>query len=400
MLFSLGLLFLVGLSMASLCEKIKCPRIIGMLICGVVLGPYVLDLFDPQLLNISTELRQIALVIILLRAGLSLDISQLKEVGVSALLMGFLPASFEIVAYYFFAPIILGITHVEALVMGAVLSAVSPAVVLPRMLNLIEQGYGTKKRIPHILLTGASLDDIFVIVLFSTFTAMASGSAVSVFSLLDVPISIITGIALGASIGIGLGYLLEKAHAKHKTVRNSKKILIILGLAFLLLSLEKILPFPFSGLLSVVSMALAYKNKTILSVSQRLAQKFNKLWIAAEIILFVLVGATVNISYAFQAGFSAILMIVVGLCIRAIGVLLSLIGTPLNAKEKLFCVIAYLPKATVQAAIGSVPLAMGLPCGELVLTVAVLSILLTAPLGAVGIDYSYKKILEKETIIK
>lgn len=401
MLTSLAYIFLVGLSMAAICQKLKLPRIIGMLITGIVLGPYVLDLLDPSILSISAELRQMALIIILLKAGLSLNLSDLKKVGRPAIMMSFVPASFEILAFFIFAPYLLGVTRIEAAVMGAVLGAVSPAVVVPRMVQLIESKYGTEKSIPQMIMAGASCDDIYVIVLFSTFVSMAQGGKAQIMDFINIPVSIILGILLGAIAGFLLSSFFETAYAHKHCVRNSVKIIIILGVSFLLMAIETWAEgyVSISGLLAVMSMACVLKLKSVAFVSKRLSEKLGKLWIAAEVILFVLVGAAVDIRYTMKAGLAAVGMIFIALAFRAIGVSICLIKTNLTAKERLFCVIAYMPKATVQAAIGSVPLAMGLPCGQIVLSVAVLAIIITAPLGAIGIDYSYKKLLSKETAI-
>lgn len=395
MLTSLALIFLVGLSTAGICQKLKMPRIIGMLITGVVLGPYVLDLLDSSILGISSELRQMALVIILIKAGLSLDLKDLKRVGRPAIMLSFIPAYCEIVAYTIFAPMIFGITLIEGAVMGAVLSAVSPAIVVPRMVNLMEKGIGTKKGIPQMILAGASMDDIFVIVLFTTFVSMAQGNGVNLISFANIPVSIVLGILLGAVAGLALSWFFETNYAHKHLVRNSVKVIIILGTAFLLLTIETALKgtVPVSGLLAVVSMSLVIVIRSVKEVTARLQEKFGKLWIAAEVILFVLVGAAVDIRYTLRAGLGALAMIFIALSIRALGVLLCTIKTPLNKKERLFCVLSYMPKATVQAAIGSVPLAMGLSCGNLVLSVAVLAIVITAPLGAFGIDIGYKRLL-------
>ena len=398
MLTSLALIFLVGLAMASICKIIKLPRIIGMLITGLVIGPYVLDLLDPSILGISSELRQMALIIILIKAGLALNISDLKKIGRPAILMSFLPAVFEIAAFAAFAPPILGVDRLEAAIIGAVLGAVSPAVVVPKMVSLIEERYGTDKNIPQLILAGASLDDVFVIVLFSTFISMAQGGTAKMMDFVNIPVSIILGILLGAAVGWALALFFEKAYALGHCIRNSMKVIIMLGVAFLLMAVETWLEgaVSISGLLAVMSMACVLQTKSEKSVSKRLSEKFGKLWLAAEVILFVLVGAAVDIRYTIGAGIAVTAMIFVALIFRSVGVWLCLIGTPLNKKEKLFCVIAYLPKATVQAAIGSVPLSLGLPCGNMVLSVAVLSIILTAPLGALGMDATYKKLLKKE----
>ena len=395
MLTSLALIFLVGLCMAAICQKLKLPRIIGMLVTGMVLGPYVLDFLDSSILSISAELRKMALIIILLKAGLSLNLNDLKKVGRPAVLLAFVPASFEIVGYVLFAPAFLGISRIDAAVMGAVLAAVSPAVVVPRMVQLMEEKYGTKQSIPQMIMAGASCDDIFVIVLFTTFLGMAQGAKVSLLRFVNVPVSIFLGILLGAVIGYVLYRFFETSYQHQNYVRNSTKVILVLGVSFLLTAVEGWLDgkVAVSGLLAVVSMACVLKAKCIPAVSKRLSEKFGKLWIAAEVILFVLVGAAVDIRYTMQAGIAAVLMIFVGLMFRAVGVSLCMLGTKLNKKERLFCVIAYLPKATVQAAIGSVPLAMGLPCGQIVLSVAVLAILITAPLGAAGMDLTYDKLL-------
>lgn len=398
MLTSLAFIFLVGLSMAAICQKLKLPRIIGMLITGIVLGPYVLDLLDPTILSISSELRQMALIIILLKAGLSLDIADLKKVGRPAIMMSCVPASFEILAFFLFAPYLLNISQIEAAVMGAVLAAVSPAVVVPKMVQLMDSKYGTGKKIPQLIMAGASCDDIFVIVLFTTFVSMAQGGHVNIMDFANIPISIVLGMALGGLVGYVLALFFETAYAHKHYVRNSMKVIIILGVSFLLMAIETWLKgvLSVSGLLAVVSMACVLKVKSVTFVSKRLSEKLGKLWIAAEVILFVLVGAAVDIRYTMEAGLAAVVMIFIALAFRGIGVLVCLIKTTLTWKERLFCVIAYLPKATVQAAIGSVPLAMGLSCGKIVLSVAVLAILITAPLGAIGMDLTYKKLLTRE----
>lgn len=395
MLTSLAFIFLVGLAAAAICQQLKLPRIIGMLITGIILGPYVLDLLDPSILSISSELRQMALIIILLKAGLSLDLSDLKKVGRPAVLMSFVPASFEILAFFLFAPHILGIKPIEAAVMGAVLAAVSPAIVVPRMVRLMVQNYGTNKSIPQLILAGASCDDIFVIVLFSTFSNITQGGNAHLMDFVNIPVSILFGIVLGGITGYLLSLFFETAHAHKHCVRNSMKVIIVLGISFLLMAIETWMKdiVSISGLLAVVSMACLLKIKSTTFVSKRLSDKFGKLWLAAEVILFVLVGAAVDIRYTLNAGGAAILMILVALLFRSVGVAICLIRTRLTKKERFFCILSYLPKATVQAAIGSVPLAMGLPCGQIVLSVAVLGILITAPLGAILIDGTYKKLL-------
>lgn len=398
MLTSLALIFLTGLLMAALCQQIRLPRIIGMLATGIVLGPFVLNLLDPLILSISADLRKMALIIILLKAGLSLNLSDLKKVGRPAVMMAFVPASFEILAFVLFAPALLPVNRMEAAVMGAVLAAVSPAVVVPRMVQLMESKYGTEKSIPQMILAGASCDDIFVIVVFTTFVSMAQGGQARVTDFLNIPVSILLGILLGAAAGWLLALFFETAYARKHYVRNSMKVIIVLGISFLLVAAEEWLEgiISVSGLLAVTSMACVLKMKSTAFVSKRLSEKFGKLWLAAEVLLFVLVGAAVDIRYTLEAGLAAGLMIALTLVFRSVGVALCMAGTSLNQKERLFCVIAYLPKATVQAAIGSVPLSLGLPCGKIVLSVAVLAILITAPLGALGMDGTYRLLLKKE----
>lgn len=398
MLLSLAIIFLAGLFAAAVFDRIGLPRIIGMLGVGIVVSPYVLGLLDDSILGISSELRQIALIIILIKAGLSLDLSDLKKVGRPAVMMSFVPACCEIVGYVAFAPLLLGVNRIEAAVMGAVLSAVSPAVVVPRMVRLIEEKYGTDKSIPQMILAGASCDDIFVIILFSTFVTMAQGGTVHAADFLNIPISIVLGVIMGALVGMAVYFLFESSYKHNRKIRSSTKVIIMLGTAFLLMSIETLAkPYvAISGLLAVVAMACMIKLKSEKRVTARLSEKFGKLWIAAEVVLFVLVGAAVDVRYTLTAGISAVLMIFAALAFRAVGVFICMLGAKLSAKERLFCVIAYLPKATVQAAIGSVPLSLGLPCGKIVLSVAVLAILITAPLGAIGIDRSYKHLLSAE----
>ena len=398
MLTSLSFIFLVGLAIGAICQKLNLPRIIGMLATGIVLGPYVLDLLDPSILSISSDLRKMALIIILLKAGLSLNLEDLKKVGRPAIMMAFVPATFELIGYLVFAPVILGITRVEAAVMGSVLAAVSPAVVVPRMVQLMENKYGTEKAIPQMIMAGASCDDIFVIVLFTTFLSMAQGGSADIKAFVNIPISIILGIILGAIVGYLLYLFFETAYAKKHYVRNSMKVIIVLGFSFLLIAIEGWLEgkIAVSGLLAVVSMACVLKMKCTSFVSKRLSEKFGKLWLAAEVILFVLVGAAVDIRYTLDAGLAAVAMIFAALIFRSFGVWLCTVKTSLTLKERAFCVIAYLPKATVQAAIGSVPFAAGLPCGKIVLSVAVMAIIITAPLGAFGMDLTYKKFLTRE----
>ena len=398
MLTSLAFIFLMGLAAAALCQKLKLPRIIGMLFVGILLGPYALNLLDDSILSISPDLRQMALVIILIKAGLSLNLADLRRVGRPAVLMSCLPATFEIIGYTLLSPLIFGVTWVEGAVMGAVLGAVSPAVVVPRMISLMEGGWGTKKSIPQMILAGASMDDVYVIVLFSTFAGMAQGGSPSLKSFLTIPISILLGLAVGSGAGVLLAQFFEISYTHKNHIRNSTKVIIMLGLSFLLLAVEDWLEgiVPFSGILAVTALACGVHLKAPKPVSDRLSQKFGKLWLAAEVILFVLVGAAVDIRYTLEAGAGAVAIIFAALAIRALGVTLATAGTALNQKERLFCVIAYLSKATVQAAMGSVPLAMGLGCGKLVLSVAVLAILITAPLGAFGMDTTYRRLLGQE----
>lgn len=394
MLTSLAFIFIVGLAMASICAKLKLPRIIGMLLTGIILGPYVLNLLDPNILAISADLRQMALVIILLKAGLSLDLNDLKKVGRPALMMAFVPATFEIIGYIIVAPILLNISILEAALIGSILAAVSPAVVVPRMVRLMDEGYGTNKSIPQMIMSGASCDDIFVIVLFSTFLTMNQGQGANLTSFINIPVSIISGIIIGILVGYILSSFFEYNYEHGHLIRNSMKIIIILAISFFLLALEDLITT--SGLLAIVAMACTIKIRSLPIISQRLAAKFGKLWLAAEVLLFVLVGAAVDIRYTMKAGIVAIFVILLALMFRSIGVAICMIKTPLNKKERIFCILAYLPKATVQAAIGSVPLAAGVACGQLALSVAVLGILITAPLGAIAIDATFKRLLIKK----
>lgn len=393
MLASFAFIFIFGLEFAQIASKLKLPRIVGMIAAGILIGPFALDLIDGSVLGISADLRKIALVVILLRAGLSLDPADLKKVGRPALLMSFVPASFEILGYCLVAPRVFGISLIDAAVMGAVLSAVSPAVVVPRMISLTERGLGTEKGIPQLIMAGASCDDVFVIVLFTSFTDIARIGRTRITDLCGIPVSIVLGMVIGAVVGLAAAYGFEWLHSRQKTVRNSLKVIILLALALLLASVEKVMVLPVSGLLAVICMACALNKKAPECVTKRLSEKFGKIWLAAEVLLFVLLGASVDVSYTLKAGLGAVGVIFAALIFRAVGVLVCLIGTELNFKERLFCVISYIPKATVQAAIGSIPLAMGLDCGEVVLSVAVVGILLTAPLGAAGIDLLSEKLL-------
>ncbi|WP_419749198.1 cation:proton antiporter [Terrisporobacter petrolearius] len=389
MLTSLAIIFLLGLLMGSIFNKLKLPSLMGMIFTGILLSPYAFNLLDDKILSISPDLRQLALVIILTRAGLSLDVKDLKKVGRPAVLMCFVPACFEILAVVMIAPKLLGVTVLEAAIMGAVVAAVSPAIIVPRMINLIEQKIGKENSIPQLIMAGASVDDIFVIVLFTAFTDLAKGGDMSLSSFAQIPISIIMGVLVGVLMATVLIKIFKKVH-----LRDSIKVIIILSVSFLLIELQNSLEsiIPMSGLLAIMSMGILIKAKYEM-LAVRLSNKYNKLWLAAEIVLFVLVGATVNVQYAITAGMPVVIVILFALMIRMIGVFVCLIKTKLSKKERLFCMIAYTPKATVQAAIGGMPLAMGLSCGNIVLTVAVLAILITAPFGAIGIDSTYKKLL-------
>ena len=388
MLFSLALILICGFLLSGIMEKLKLPGLLGMLLTGIILGPYVFNLISPEILNISADLREIALIVILTRAGLAIDIKDLKKVGRPAVLMCFVPATFELIAVTVLAPKFFLVSYIEAAIMGAVLAAVSPAVVVPRMLNLMKGGYGISKGIPGLIMAGASVDDIYVIVLFTSFIEMWKGSGFDLINLADIPISSILGLGVGICAGLVLIQIFKKIH-----MRDTVKILIIFSASFLFVSLEAVIKM--SGLLAVMALGgtILKQNK---SLAQRLSTKFSKIWVGAEILLFVIVGAAVNISYLKNAGFMAVLMILFALIFRVCGVFVSLIKTELTLKEKLFCAIAYLPKATVQAAIGSIPIAAGSAAGDTILTVAVLAIVITAPLGALGIDSTYKKLLSDE----
>lgn len=391
MLLSIALILLVGMSMGWLCRKMKLPGLLGMLATGIVLGPYVLDLLDPSILGISAELRKIALIIILTRAGLGLDLSGLKKIGRPAVLMCFVPASFELFGMLLLAPKLMGLSILEAAVMGAVLAAVSPAVVVPRMVKLMDEGYGVKEGIPQLILAGASVDDVYVIVLFSTFTGMMQGTGASAIRFINIPVSILLGIAIGLGIGVLLACFFQKIH-----MRDTSKVLIILSISFLLVVLEDYLAIPltFSALIAVMFIGIGLQRKREV-VAKRLSAKYGKLWVAAEVFLFVLVGATVNIGYIGKVGIKALIVIAGALVFRMFGVLVCLLGTEIKGKERMFTMLAYTPKATVQAAIGGIPLSLGFACGESVLAVSVLAIVLTAPLGAFAIDLTYKKFLKK-----
>ena len=391
MLLSISLILIVGMSMGWLCQKLKLPSLLGMLVTGIVLGPYVLNLLDENILGISAELRKIALIIILTRAGLGLDLSGLKKIGRPAVLMCFVPASFEVIGMILLAPKLMGLSVLEAAIMGAVLAAVSPAVVVPRMVKLLDEGYGVKEGIPQLILAGASVDDVYVIVLFSTFVGMMQGEGASVIDFINIPVSIFLGIAIGLLFGTLLAYYFKKVH-----IRDTSKVLIILSISFLLVVIEDNLTtsITFSALIAIMFIGIGLQRKRE-EIAKRISVKYGKLWVAAEVFLFVLVGATVNIGYLGKVGMKALVVIIGALALRMFGVFVCLLGTSLKRKERLFAMMAYTPKATVQAAIGGIPLSLGFACGDTVLTVAVLAIVLTAPLGAFAIDLSYKKLLNK-----
>ncbi|NLA52881.1 MAG: sodium:proton antiporter [Clostridiales bacterium] len=392
MLLSLALIFLIGMALGKVFEKFKLPTLLGMLLTGIILGPYALNLLDPAILDISADLRQIALIIILTRAGLNLDIKDLKKVGRPAILMCFVPACFEIIGMLLLAPKLLNISLLEAAIMGSVVAAVSPAIIVPRMLKLMESGYGRNKSIPQMIMAGASVDDVFVIVLFAAFTGLAQGGTITPAHFLNIPAAIILGLSGGVTAGLILSWLFTRFH-----IRDTGKVIIILSVSFLFVTLEYAISdiIGFSGLLAVMALGASIaKNKY--EVSRRLSGKFSKLWVAAEVFLFVLVGATVDIGYALDAGASVMILILAVLLLLMLGVFICLIRTRLIRKERVFTAFAYIPKATVQAAIGGIPLAMGLSCGNIVLTAAVLSIIITAPMGAALIDGTYKKLLTRD----
>ena len=391
MLTSIAIILLLGLVVGWLFSKMKLPSLLGMIIVGIVLSPHCLNMVDDSILAISGDLRQIALVIILTRAGLSLNLLDLKKVGRPAILMCFVPACIEMIGTIIVAPILLGVSVLEAAIIGSVIAAVSPAVIVPRMIKLIDEGYGKENSIPQLILAGASVDDVFVIVIFTALTTLASTGEISVTSFMEIPISILLGILLGGIVGLILVWFFKQYH-----MRDSVKVLIILSVSFLLLELQNRLEdiVSVSGLLAIMSMGITIKQRYDV-LAKRLSVKYNKLWLGAEIFLFVLVGIAVDLEYALKAGVVVILLVIAAIIFRMLGVSLSLVKTKLSRKERFFCAIAYTPKATVQAAIGTIPMAMGLECGEIVLTVAVVSILLTAPFGAICVDNLYKKLLSK-----
>jgi len=392
MLLSLSLILIIGFSLSGILNKFKIPGLIGLIFTGILLGPQGLDLISKDILNISKDLREIALIVILLRAGLTLDLRDLKKVGRPAVLMSFVPATFEILAIFLIAPPLLGITYLEALILGAVLSAVSPAVVVPRMIHLMESGYGRKKRIPQLILAGASVDDIYVIVLFTAFLGIYGGNQLNAGVILSVPVSVLSGLVLGIITGVVMVKVFKSLH-----IRDTIKVLIILSVSFLFMSFQDLIApyFPLSGLLAVMAFGGSIL-KGYEMLAKRIIGKFSKIWVGAEILLFVLVGAAVEIQALKGVGLKSVLLIVFALLFRMIGVFISLIKTNLNKKERLFTAVAYLPKATVQAAIGTIPLTQGVAAGSTILSMAVLAIIMTAPLGALGMDRLHKKLLTRD----
>ncbi|MBA4688198.1 MAG: cation:proton antiporter [Candidatus Galacturonibacter soehngenii] len=392
MLSSLAIIFLLGLLLGAIFNKLKLPSLLGMIITGIIISPFALNLIDQSILMIAADLRRIALVIILTRAGLTLDITDLKRVGRPAILMCFVPACFEIAGVIVIGTKVLSMSVLDAAIMGSVIAAVSPAVVVPRMIQLIEKGYGKKHSVPQLIMAGASVDDVFVIVIFTALTSLATGKEVSAMNFIQIPISIFVGICAGIVAGLLLVKFFKFIH-----IRDSVKVIIILSVSFLLLECETRLEgvVPMSGLLAIMSMGITiYQSYRVLA--KRLSSKYNKLWVAAEILLFVLVGATLDLNYAMKSGMFAVIVVIGALILRMLGVFVCLIKTSLKMKERVFCMVAYTPKATVQAAIGGIPLALGLACGQQVLTVAVVSILITAPFGAIFMDKNYKRLLEKD----
>lgn len=392
MLVSLSLMLLLGFGLSGIFKMLNLPGLIGMILAGIILGPFSLNLISPSLLTIAAELRQIALIVILLRAGLSLDLKDLAKVGRPAFLMSFLPALFEMGMIILIAPMLLDITILDAAILGAVLAAVSPAVVVPRMLHLMEEGYGHKNKIPQLIMAGASLDDIFVIILFTSFITLRQGQSIDLSLFTSLPISIITGLGSGFIIGYLFVLIFKKIH-----MRDTVKVLLLLSISFLLLGLEKTITnvIPFSALLAVMAMGISILRFYPV-LANRITSKFSKIWVASEVFLFILVGAVVDLSSLQSYVWLIIIVLILGLISRFIGVQTCLIKSNLTLKEKLFTGVAYIPKATVQAAIGSIPLTLGFSSGNIILSSAVLAILITAPLGAIGIDLLHTKLLTKE----
>lgn len=389
MLLSFSLIILLGFALKGIFEKMKVPGLLGMLLAGILLGPHALNLISPEIVAVSADLREIAMIIILVRVGITLDLKDLKKVGRPAILMSFIPATLEIIGVVLLAPPLLGISYIEAAVLGAILGAVSPAIIVPKMLHLMEAGYGIANSVPQMILAGASADDIYVIVLFTSFMGLATGEGFNPLSLLRIPVSIVTGLLAGLLIGYIIVKLFRRIH-----MRDTVKVLLILGLAFLVMGLEPMINriAPFSGFLAVMAIGGAIL-KSYETLAKRITGKFSKIWVAAELILFVMLGAVVDIEHVRGVGLSVVLLILAVLVFRSLGVVVSLARTQLTRKERLFCMIAGIPKATVQAAIGALPLAAGLAAGNTILTASVLSILISAPLGAVGIEITYKRLL-------
>ena len=391
MLTDIAIIFVFGIFMAYIFEKIGLAPIIGMLIAGIIISPNQLNFVSDDIINLSADLRQIALVTILTRAGLALNFDKLKKVGRPAILLSFVPASIEMLGIIIFAKRFFSIDTIDAGILAAVLAAVSPAIVVPRMIKLIDEGYGADKNIPEMILAGASVDDVFVIVFFSSFLALKTGGTLSAMSFLNIPISIITGILLGIVAGKILAIVFEKIK-----VNDIYKAMIFIGISFLMLRLQNVIEkyLALSALISIMTAGITINRKNT-KLSTKLLDSYNRLWKVFELFLFVLVGISVNLAYVREAGFLAVILILIGLIFRMIGVNFSLIKTNLNKNERLFTSFAYLPKATVQAAIGPVALQMGLASGNLILSVSVIAILLTAPLGAILTDKTYKKLLKK-----
>lgn len=389
MLVNLAIIMLTGLMGGKIFSKIKIAPLLGMLLAGILISPNLLGLVRGDISNLSKDLRQIALVVILTRAGLSLSFERLREVGLSAVLMTFLPASFEIVAITFLANKIFNLPYLDSAILGAVLGAVSPAIVVPRMLKLIKEGYGEEKKIAEIILAGSSIDDVYTIVFFTVFINLKLGGEFSIGSFLNIPISIITGILFG----ILMGYLLDIFYSKIK-LNKIYQAIVLMGVSFLILGLETYAKnlFAFSGLVAIIAMAMTIK-KLNEQVTECMLEVYGSLWELFEILLFVLVGITVDLSIIGKEIFPALILITGGLIIRMFGVYFALLPSNLNKKEKIFSGFAYLPKATVQAAIGPVALSYGIGSGKLILAISVIAILYTAPLGAILTDKTYKKLL-------
>ncbi|HZK09685.1 MAG TPA: cation:proton antiporter [Clostridia bacterium] len=388
---SLATITLLGLLSHKLFDRFKLPGLLGMMIVGVFIGPYGFDLLSYEIIAASADLRKIALIVILLRAGLGIKKEDIKKMGRPAIYMSFIPGLLEGFAIIYISMRLFGFTFIQGGILGFIIAAVSPAVIVPSMLDLIEKGKGEEKSIPTLILAGASMDDVFAITIFSTFLGIYSGHLINIKAkILTIPLSIFLGILAGTLIGIILVKIFEKYH-----IRDTKKMLYILASAILLTRVETMIKskVEIAGLLGVMAIGFIIFEKAP-KLGERMASKFNKVWVFAEILLFVLIGAQVNVALALDAGLKGLVLLAIGLAARSVGVLLSLMGTELNRKEKLFCVLAYLPKATVQAAIGAIPLSLGVESGDLILSLAVLSILITAPLGAVAIKIGGDKLLQ------